>query len=142
MFQLSSVQVEDIETDRITAHRQKLSSFLSKQDIGWDDLDDEVKSAFLDENERRAQDYGIETELSRARLAHAFFWSGDPAAFEKRDDVQEILTAADVTEDGKVRRLHAIAYDIVNSTSLFTKAPPPEDKTFVPATVIQFGKGV
>lgn len=142
MFQLSSIQVEDIEADRITAHRRKLSSFLSKQDIGWDDLDDDAQAAFLNENERRAEDYGIETEISRARLAHAFFWSGDAEVFEKREDVQEILTAADVTEDGKVRRLHAIAYDIVHGSTLFTKAPPPEDKTFTPATVIQFGEGV
>lgn len=142
MLQLSSNQVEGIETNRVESHRQKLSSFLSKRDIGWDDLEDVEKKRFLDANERRATDYGIETEISRARLAHAFFWSGDADAFEKRVDVQEVLTAADVSEDGKVRRLHAIAYDIVYGTTLFTAGAPPEDKTFVPATVIQFGEGV
>jgi hypothetical protein len=142
VFQLSSVQVEDIKTDRVKIHREKLSSFLSQRDIGWDDLDDDAQKKFLDDNENRAVAYGIETENARAKLAYCFFWSGDAEAFEKREDVQEILTAQDVPAAGKVRRLHAIAYDVVRGTTLFTKAPPPEDKTFTPATVIQFGKGV
>ena len=134
LLSVDPTQVEGLAEDREAVFKAKLLPWLDAQENGWTALDENARKAVLDETDALAREHAIRTEKARAMLVHCFVSSGAPEAFGARDDVRAALRSPRADEFGKVRRLHAIAYDLSRGTSLFTGDAAPEDTTFAVET--------
>ena len=115
MLKIDSASAARIEAGRLSAHNERLSAWLSSRRVGWDDVPEPARAAFLVRSAKRAELWSIRTEQARCMLALAFLVSGLPEEnLAARDDVREVVEDERVGEYGKVRRLHYIAFKLAN----------------------------
>lgn len=123
MLQFTKEKLDAMNEIRVREFHGRIDKWLSKRNVGWDNLNESDRRNFLAKNDQRGKKYGLRTEKSRSMLACSFLLSGDPEAFEGRADVQSVLTSERAHEFGKVRRLHAIAWDMARGSEPDTRMP-------------------